>query len=210
MKKTVFIATVMLMAMAVLPLVTSGCGGSKNAPWNPFDVKSGQYYRYGVSDLTMDKQGWISVRIKEKEGELEGQWEGEVGGEALSATTQGVPGRFVEFSRPALTTIPGTTPLLSTVLAPWWENLKGFEFKTGAEWSVALGEMMPASFVVYVEGSCEIAGHEGYSARFKSGQTLMMETCVSPDLALPLQARTYDTAGNVQYEAQLEDYSSGR
>lgn len=207
MKKISLIVTLTLMAAALVALA-SGCGSSKSAPWNPFDVKSGQYYRYWVSDLTTGKQGWISVRIMEQDGGLEGQWEGEVGGETLSATTQGAPGRFVEFSRPALTTQPGSTPLLSTVLAPWWENLKGFEFKTGAEWSVVLGEMMPASFMVYVEGRCEIAGHEGYSARFKSGQTLMMETCVSPDRALPLQVRTYDIAGNLQYEARLEDYKT--
>lgn len=182
--------------------------GEDNELWKPFALQPGDYFKYTMIDHVQGgKQGWLTVQVKEnEEGELEARWDGELDGKEFSVTTAAPADRLIELSRPGLITKPGAIPFLASVLASWWERVEGFKWQVGADWSVVLDEMMPAGFTVKVEDRCAVAGQEGFRSRFVSGETVMMEACVSPRLPLALSAKVNDVDNQPTYEALLVEY----
>src|SRR3989337_3348438 len=75
------------------------------AVWKPFDLRPGDYFKYAITDHTQAREGWITVRVIQKDThELEARWEGELGGQQLSVTTVAPADRLIELSRPMLIT----------------------------------------------------------------------------------------------------------
>lgn len=181
--------------------------GKVDGLWKPFLLRPGDYFKYTMTDHVIKKQGWIEVHIVEKsEEKLEVRWNGVLGGKKFLVTTSGPSNRLIEFSRPDLSSTPGTISFLATVLSSLWEKLEGVQWQVGAKWDIVLDEMAPAAFFVKIDGPCTIAGQEGFSSRFIGDETVLMEACVSPGLPIALWAKTYEGADKPRYEARLVEY----
>lgn len=217
---------VLLVALSLVAVAAAGCGRDKTGDggagaqidgvaWQPFALQPGQYFKYEVVDHPVNKKGWVSLEVVDKGGgQLELRWQGErQDGMKLSVTVAEKPEMSIIMSRPPLSPLPVATPFHTTVLSDWWEMMAGFQMKDGAEWSVAMGEMVPAGFTAKVDGYCTIAGHKGFKNRLVVANKTFSEACISPLVPLPLQVRLNDTNDKkykAVYEARLVEYRSGK
>ena len=203
--------------IAVVAIHTGGCSrplrGSMEkqgepAVWKPFDLRPGDYFKYAITDHTQAKEGWITVRVMQKDtNELEARWEGDLGGQQISFTTVAPADRLIELSRPMLIASQPAVPFAATVLSFWWNHVYGFQWKVGARWSAVFQEMIAIGFTLQVEDRCEASGVSGFYGRVMAGGDIFGEVCVSPPVPLPLWVLTKDTQGNPRYEARLTEYA---
>lgn len=190
--------------------------GSDNQ-WTPFTFSDGDYYRYAIFNHAAGEEGWVSVLVRDKgDGNLEGRWEGELGGETLAVTTEAPADRFILFTRPQLIVSPPAVPFLATVTATWWEGVTGIRWDVGVKWSAVTPFVgAAAGYLINVTGKCSVEGKDGYSARWMAGArrmkepVLFAETCVSPELPLALSVKVYGVNGEGRYEARLLEHRPG-
>ena len=207
-----------LAVMIVLTAIhTDGCSHAlrssqvkpiEPAVWKPFDLRPGDYFKYAITDHTQAKEGWVTVRVTQKDtNELEARWEGDLGGKQFSVTTVAPADRLIELSRPMLIASQPAVPFAATVLSFWWNHVYGFQWQVGAKWSAVFQEMIPIGFILQVEDRCEASGVSGFYGQVMSGNKIFGEICVSPPIPLPLWVLTKDTQGNPRYEARLTEYA---
>src|SRR3989304_314897 len=87
----------LVVMVVVVAIHTGGCSrplrGSMEkqgepAVWKPFDLRPGDYFKYAITDHTQANEGWITVRVIQKDThELEARWEGALGGQQILVTT---------------------------------------------------------------------------------------------------------------------------
>ena len=214
-------------ALCILFLTLFSAGGEKEAPaskvqiqesqvrstqeeaapknlWEPYAFKGTEHFKYEITfqegeektagyyllDLKKGKEGEITMHVK-------GAWE-----EKTFESTVTVSGdEFYGALMGQMMMNPAASPLLVTLFTPWWSMyFVGRDWKVGSGWSFQEDD---ESFSFKVEEECEHAGIKGLKGVMRKNKEIIVETCVSPKVALPLAA-TFQ--GDESYSLVLTEY----
>jgi hypothetical protein len=174
--------------------------------WEPYKFIGTEHFRYemSVTENGDTQTGWYTLDLEPAGGDqllikLEASM-----GESRSAFSTTAPADAVYMQlMTQMAMSPAGAPMMATLLAPWWGMyFAGRDWTLGAGWSFNDGtnEM---SFKV--EALCEHAGVEGKSVVWREGGEVRAESCIAPQVALPLFVSFRDDRGSL-YQARLEEY----
>lgn len=159
--------------------------------WMPYQFRGTEHFRYdvrqgggadmetGYYQLDLEPAGTGRVRMKV---------DGRIGDEAYSSTvTTGVGGEGMQMGYMQFMTLG---PIGLTLFNPMsWMMLQGHELTVGDGWTYSSGG---ESIAVQVESECSHAGHGGLLVVVRENGAPRQQSCVAPDVALPLRVQLND------------------
>ena len=100
--------------------------------------------------------------------------------------------------------LAGLGPVGMTLFSPMWGFLfMGHQWEMGSFWSTTQnGET--SSFMV--ESTCQYAGVNGLRGVLRQNEKVVIDMCVSPNVALPLAVTMNDSDGNQTSAAKLATF----
>ncbi|MCH7761595.1 hypothetical protein IIA15_09405 [candidate division TA06 bacterium] len=172
--------------------------------WEPYAFKGTEHFKYEITFQVDDekKEGVYILDLKKGKGEemtihIKGEWEKNT----FESTVTVSEDEFYGALMGQMMMNPAAAPLLVTLFTPWWSMyFVGRDWKVGSGWSFSEGEK---SISFKVEEECEHAGVKGLKGVMRQNGEIMVETCVSPQVALPLAAHF---RGDEAYSLVLTEY----
>ncbi len=169
--------------------------------WGLYQFKGTEHFKYDavMTERGKPEKGWYTIDARPGTG---GNYQlsvaGQVGGDSFRSTTTVTPGQGVPFMQVAAMG-PGGVILFS----PVYMMFGGQQWQVGNEWSFnQRGEN--ASFKV--ESECSYAGVSGLRGVWRKDNVVMMDVCVSPNVALPLSVTMSDEDGKSSQQLTLVEF----
>jgi hypothetical protein len=174
-------------------------------PWTPYAFTGSDHFKFNISltkgeeksegmyilDLKKGKEDDMTMHIK-------GEWDKNTFESTVTVSEDDLFSALIGH----MIMNPAAAPLLVTLFTPYWSTyLAGRDWKIGSGWEVT-SEGESASFKVVEE--CKHAGIKGLRGVLKQNEETLIETCVSPDVALPL---AINFKGDESYSLELIEYT---
>jgi hypothetical protein len=174
-------------------------------PWTPYSFKGTEHFKYNISLKKGEEksEGMYILDLKKGKGDdmtmhIKGDWDKKT----FESTVTVSEDDFFSALMGQMMMNPAAAPLLVTLFTPIWSTyLAGRDWKIGSGWEVT-SEGESASFKVVEE--CKYAGIKGLRGVLKQNEETLIETCVSPDVALPL---AINFKGDESYSLELIEYT---
>lgn len=169
--------------------------------WGLYQFKGTEHFKYDAA-MTEDgkkEQGWYTLDAKPGAG---GNYQltvaGQVGTDSFRSTTTVTPGQGIPIMQ-----IAAMGPGAIILFSPVYMMFGGQQWQVGNEWSFnQQGEQ--ASFKV--ESECTYAGVSGLRGVWRKNNVVMMDMCVSPNVALPLAVMMNDEDGKSSHQMTLVEF----
>jgi curli biogenesis system outer membrane secretion channel CsgG len=169
--------------------------------WGIYQFKGTEHFKYDahMTDDGEKQDGWYTIDAKPAgNGMYQLAVAGELGTDSFRSTTTVAPGQGVPMMQLAAMG-PGAMLLFS----PVYMMFGGQQWQVGNEWSFN-HEGDNASFKV--ESTCSYAGVSGLRGVWRKNDAVMMDMCVSPNVALPLAMVTADEDGTSTQQMTLVEF----
>lgn len=169
--------------------------------WGLYQFKGTEHFKYDalVVEEGEQRQGWYTLDAKPGTG---GTYQltvaGQLGSDSFRSTTTVTPGQGVPLMQVALMG-PGALLLFS----PVYLMFGGQQWQIGNEWSFTQ-EGETAAFKV--ESECSYAGVSGLRGVWRKNDVVMLEMCVSPNVALPLAVTMNEEDGKTSHRLTLVEF----
>jgi len=169
--------------------------------WGLYQFKGTEHFKYDAVMVDDDEkqQGWYTLDAKPGSG---GNYQlsvaGQMGTDSFRSTTSVAPGQGIPLMQVAAMG-PGAIILFS----PVYMMFGGQQWQVGNEWSFNQ-EGETASFKV--ESECSHAGVTGLRGVWRKNNVVMMDMCVSPNVALPLAVTMNDDDGKTSQQMALVEF----
>jgi curli biogenesis system outer membrane secretion channel CsgG len=169
--------------------------------WGLYQFKGTEHFRYDavMTDNDKKEQGWYTLDARPGSG---GNYQlsvaGQMGNDSFRSTTTVTPGQGIPLMQVAAMG-PGAIILFS----PVYMMFGGQQWQVGNEWSFNR-EGENASFKV--ESECSYAGVTGLRGVWRKDNVVMMDMCVSPNVALPLAVTMNDDNGKSSQQVTLVEF----
>jgi hypothetical protein len=169
--------------------------------WGLYQFKGTEHFRYDavMTDNDKKEQGWYTLDARPGSG---GNYQlsvaGQMGNDSFRSTTTVMPGQGIPLMQVAAMG-PGAIILFS----PVYMMFGGQQWQVGNEWSFNR-EGENASFKV--ESECSYAGVTGLRGVWRKDNVVMMDMCVSPNVALPLAVTMNDDNGKSSQQVTLVEF----
>ena len=169
--------------------------------WGLYQFKGTEHFKYDavMTDHNQKEQGWYTLDARPGSG---GSYQlsvaGQVGKDSFRSTTTVTPGQGIPLMHVAAMG-PGAIILFS----PVYMMFGGQQWQIGNEWSFNR-EGENASFKV--ESACSYAGVSGLRGVWRKDNVVMMDMCVSPNVALPLSVTMNDDDGKSSQQMTLVEF----
>jgi curli biogenesis system outer membrane secretion channel CsgG len=169
--------------------------------WGLYQFKGTEHFKYDavIADNDKKEQGWYTLDARAGAG---GNYQlsvaGQMGNDSFRSTTTVTPGQGIPLMQVAAMG-PGAIILFS----PVYMMFGGQQWQVGNEWSFNR-EGENASFKV--ESECSYAGVTGLRGVWRKDNVVMMDMCVSPNVALPLAVTMNDDDGKSSHQLTLVEF----
>ncbi len=169
--------------------------------WGLYQFKGTEHFKYGavVVEDGQKKEGWYTLDAQPGTG---GNYRltvaGQLGSDSFRSTTTVAPGQGVPFMQVAAMG-PGAILLFS----PIYMMFGGQQWEVGNEWTFT-EEGETASFKV--ESTCSYAGVSGLRGVWRKNNAIMLDMCVSPNVALPLAVTMNEEGGTTSHQMVLVEF----
>jgi len=169
--------------------------------WGLYQFKGTEHFKYDavVVEDGQKKQGWYTLDAQPGTG---GNYRltvaGQLGTDSFRSTTTVAPGQGVPFMQVAAMG-PGAILLFS----PIYLMFGGQQWEVGNEWTFSQ-EGETASFKV--ESTCSYAGVSGLRGVWRKNGAIMLDMCVSPNVALPLAVTMNEEDGTTSHQMVLVEF----
>lgn len=169
--------------------------------WGLYQFKGTEHFKYDavMTDHNDKEQGWYTLDARPGSG---GNYQlsvaGQMGKDSFRSTTTVTPGQGIPLMQVAAMG-PGAIVLFS----PVYMMFGGQQWQIGNEWSFNR-EGENASFKV--ESECSYAGVSGLRGVWRKDNVVMMDMCVSPNVALPLAVTMNDDNGKSSQQVTLVEF----
>lgn len=169
--------------------------------WGLYQFKGTEHFKYDavVVDDDQKQQGWYTLDAKPGSG---GNYQlavaGQMGTDSFRSTTTVGPGQGIPLMQMAAMG-PGAIILFS----PVYMMFGGQQWQVGNEWTFNQ-EGETASFKV--EAECSHAGVTGLRGVWRKNNLVMMDMCVSPNVALPLAVTMNNEDGKSSSQLTLVEF----
>lgn len=174
--------------------------------WQPIFLQPGEEFSYQTVDAN-NNTARIDLEVRRQEpSQLQASWLIKpTNAHQINKQITSTPDLLLISSHAALIKEKSTTPFLNTVLMSWWSKIDYIRWEVGFKRAIHV-EML-AGFMVEVSARCQTAGIQGYQVALKSGDDLMAEACIAPNIALPLSVTRYNPISHaISSETQLLTY----
>ncbi len=169
--------------------------------WGLYQFKGTEHFKYDAAMVDDGKKepGWYTIDAKPGAG---GNYQltvaGQMGTDSFRSTTSVAPGQGIPLMQVAAMG-PGAIILFS----PVYMMFGGQQWQVGNEWTFNQ-EGETASFKV--ESECSYAGVSGLRGVWRKNNMVMMDMCVSPNVALPLAVTMNDDDGKSSHQLTLVEF----
>ncbi len=169
--------------------------------WGLYQFKGTEHFKYDavVVEDGQKKEGWYTLDAQPGTG---GNYRltvaGQLGSDSFRSTTTVAPGQGVPFMQVAAMG-PGAILLFS----PIYMMFGGQQWEVGNEWTFTQ-EGETASFKV--ESTCSYAGVSGLRGVWRKDNAIMLDMCVSPNVALPLAVTMNEEDGTTSHQMVLVEF----
>jgi hypothetical protein len=169
--------------------------------WGLYQFKGTEHFKYEavVVEDGRKKEGWYTLDAQPGTG---GNYRltvaGQLGGDSFRSTTTVAPGQGVPLMQVAAMG-PGALLLFS----PIYMMFGGQQWEVGNEWTFT-EEGETASFKV--ESTCSYAGVSGLRGVWRKNNVVMLDMCVSPNVALPLAVTMNEEDGTTSHQMVLVEF----
>ena len=189
------------------PMPAAPVSGVLGAPitgpfvWGLYQFKGTEHFKYDavVMDGGDRQQGWYTLDAKPGQGSnYQLSVAGQLGTDSFRSTTTVAPGQGIPLMQVAAMG-PGALLLFS----PVYVMFGGQQWQVGNEWSFNQ-EGESTSFKV--ESECSHAGVSGLRGVWRKNTVVMMDMCVSPQVALPLAVTMNDDDGKTAQQLTLVEF----
>jgi hypothetical protein len=169
--------------------------------WGLYQFKGTEHFKYDAVSVDGDErqQGWYTLDARPGTG---GNYQlsvaGQMGTDSFRSTSSVSPGQGIPLMQVAAMG-PGAIVLFS----PVYMMFGGQQWQVGNEWSFNQ-EGESTSFKV--ESECSHAGVTGLRGVWRKNNAVMMDMCVSPNVALPLAVAMNDDDGKLAQQMTLVEF----
>ena len=177
------------MAAPTAPAVSGGPVGP--FAWAPYQFRGTEHFRYDVI-LTEDgdtETGFYQLDLEPAgAGQVRMQVSGQLGDDSYSSTvTTGTGTQGMMMGYPQFMTMGPIGIMLFNPMS--WMMLQGRQLTLGDGWSSSQGG---DSMEIRVESQCSHAGQSGMDVVFRENGTVRTQSCLAPDVALPIRVSMHD------------------
>jgi curli biogenesis system outer membrane secretion channel CsgG len=169
--------------------------------WGLYQFKGTEHFKYDavMTDNDKKEQGWYTLDARPGSG---GNYQlsvaGQMGNDSFRSTTTVTPGQGIPLMQ-----IAAMGPAAIVLFSPVYMMFGGQQWQVGNEWSFNR-EGENASFKV--ESECSYAGVNGLRGVWRKDNVVMMDMCVSPNVALPLAVTMNDDNGKSSHQMTLVEF----
>jgi curli biogenesis system outer membrane secretion channel CsgG len=169
--------------------------------WGLYQFKGTEHFKYDAVMTENDKkeQGWYTLDARPGAG---GNYQlsvaGQMGNDSFRSTTAVTPGQGIPLMQ-----VVAMGPAAIVLFSPVYMMFGGQQWQVGNEWSFNR-EGENASFKV--ESECSYAGVSGLRGVWRKDNAVMMDMCVSPNVALPLAVTMNDDNGKTSHQMTLVEF----
>ncbi|MBI4502175.1 MAG: hypothetical protein HY700_13565, partial [Gemmatimonadetes bacterium] len=156
--------------------------------WAPYQFKGTEHFKYDVKQTEGRdvKTGYYVLDIQPAAGgKYRMKVDGKLGDEAYSSTVTAPDPNAGGMGAMGMGGLMALGPIGMTLFSPAWGMMfMGHELSIGDGWSSSSGGQ---STSVKVESQCQFGGVNGLLTVVRENNKVMQQTCLSPNVALPLQ-----------------------
>ena len=169
--------------------------------WGLYQFKGTEHFKYDavMTDHNEKEQGWYTLDARPGSG---GNYQlsvaGQMGKDSFHSTTTVTPGQGIPLMQ-----VVAMGPAAMILFSPVYMMFGGQQWQIGNEWSFNR-EGENASFKV--ESECSYAGVSGLRGVWRKENVVMMDMCVSPNVALPLAVTMNDEDGKSSHQMTLVEF----
>ena len=188
-------------------MANAPAGSWNGAPfaWTPWQFQGTEQFRYTIeqTDGGEQKNGTYQLGFAPAgDGRVRMTVNGNIGDESYSSTvTTSFQNGQSGIGYQQLAALGPAGIMLFSPAA--WVMFMGHELTVGDGWSQTTGD---GTFSIKVESTCDHAGQHGAKIVMRENNEVRMESCVSPDVPLPLRMFTDDGDGT-RWEMTLVGFS---
>lgn len=191
--------------------VPSGAIAMPSGPfaWAPYQFKGTEHFRYQVTqtDDGQTKNGFYQLEFSPAgAGQVRMRVQGQLGDESSSNTVTmpvAQPGQPVQMGM-GMGQLMAMGPIGIMLFNPTsWIMLGGRQLTIGDEWSQSSGG---ESMSIKVDRGCEHAGQGGVLVVTRANGAVVQESCLSPNVALPLRTLIQGEHDGSRIEMMLTEY----
>jgi hypothetical protein len=194
---------------AVLVLCLGGLPGSAAAQkpgWEPYQFKGTEHFRFDVQVTSEGETqaGFYTLDLEKKAADkVTLKFKGSLGGNSGEFSTTAPLDQVYGQAMMQMMMSPLGAPLLATLFAPFWAiYFVGQEWEVGSGWSFAEGDQ---AMSFKIEATCSHAGVSGKKVVWREGNELRAESCIAPEVALPL-AVTFRSEDGEVFKLAMTEY----
>ena len=170
--------------------------------WKAYSFNGTEHFRYdAVSTVAGQSQsGFYQIdAMGAVGGQTQLRVEGQMGKDAFSSTTALAPDQGIPMSL-----WERLGPTAAALFSPAYGSmLGGHQWKMGEGWSSSYGDQ---TMSFKVEALCQYAGVQGLRGVMRQNNKVIMDLCVSPNVAFPLAVTMGDGSGMVSYGVKLTQF----
>ena len=171
--------------------------------WTPYKFRGTEHFRYDARQVESGETltGYYTLDVNPtSDGRFRITVAGKLGDDEFSSS-QVSPSPDAIGSPMAWAGFMSMGPLAIALFSPVWAMYMGREWEVGSGWSYSSGG---ESSSFKVENTCQYGGVNGMLGVARENSAVRMQTCVSPNVALPLFVSTSDDEDVV--ELKLVEY----
>ena len=197
----------MRMALVLLLVVGSALYSAPQDTWKPYQFKGNETFVYSLKQVEKGKEktGRYTIDLSKEGDRTVMKLEGKLGDMEGSTTLKFKSGNQIQGQ--LMTQMffnPWMAPLSLTLFAQGMMTAVITAMTAGAEKAEQKFKSEKGT-TEYVVEDCEFQGEKGRRYLVKKNGEVAYESCVIPDIALPVYIKTVSDDGDV-YEVRLEEY----